>query len=100
MGKKRKSYNFGRVILREDPFGLPRSTFGHCPFLFFFIIIFLNFFFGGGGLNACPDGLGHLFTATAVIVMNFLKLVPECPVECRRGGVTPIAIWAMPKCRV
>ena len=53
-----------------------------------------------GGVNACLDGLGHLFTATAVIVMNFLKLVPECPVECRRGGVTPIAIWAMPKCRV
>ena len=30
-------------------------TFGHWPFFFFF------FFFGGGGLNAYPDGLGHLF---------------------------------------
>ena len=34
--------------LREDPFTLTPPPFGHCPF-------------GGGGLNACPDGLGHLF---------------------------------------
>ena len=26
------------------------------------------------------------------------KSAPECPVECGGGG--PIAIWAMPKCRV
>ena len=33
---------------REDPFTLTPPPFGHCPF-------------GGGGLNACPDGFGHLF---------------------------------------
>ena len=35
-------------IIREDPFAFMYSAFGHCPF-------------GGGGLNAWPDGLGHLF---------------------------------------
>ena len=29
---------------------------------------------------------------------NFLKLVPEYPVECG-GRDGPFAIWAMPKCR-
>ena len=33
--------------VREHPFGLTPPTFGHCPF-------------GWVGLNACPDGLGHL----------------------------------------
>ena len=33
--------------VREDPNGLTPPPFGHCPF-------------GGLGLNACPDGLGHL----------------------------------------
>ena len=36
-------------MIREGPFRLMPSTFGHCPFG------------GGGGHNACPDGLGHLF---------------------------------------
>ena len=27
----------------------------------------------GGGLNACPDGLGHLYTATMVILRIFSK---------------------------
>ena len=99
-------------------------TFGHCPF-------------GGvGGLNACPDGLGHLFREELskfkwaypcflgglntsqdglgpydVTLNRFRKhttlkngkkwpekSAPECPVEC--GWEGPIAIWAMPKCRV
>ena len=42
------------------------------------------------GLNACPDGLGHLFTATTVILQIFSNWsqgaqpgpAPECPVEC------------------
>ena len=42
-----------------------------------------------GGLNACPDGLGHLFTATTVILQFFSNWsqsaqpspAPECPVE-------------------
>ena len=56
-----------------------------------------------GGLNACPDGLGHLFTAKTVILQIFSNWsqsaqpspAPECPVE--GGGSNPI--WAMPKCR-
>ena len=33
--------------IREYPFSFMHSAFGHGPF--------------GGGLNACPDGFGHLF---------------------------------------
>ena len=36
------------VVLREAPLKKSCSQFGHCPF-------------GEGGLNACQDGLGHLF---------------------------------------
>ena len=43
-----------------------------------------------GGLNACPDDLGHLFTATTVILQIFSNRshstqpgpAPECLVEC------------------
>ena len=43
-----------------------------------------------GGLNACPDDLGHLFTATTVILQIFSNWsqsaqsgpAQECPVEC------------------
>ena len=31
----------------------------------------MGIFFFWGGLNACPDGLGHLFTATMVILLIF-----------------------------
>ena len=41
--------------VREDPFALTPPTFGHGPF-------------GWVGLNACPEGLEHLFTATTVIL--------------------------------
>jgi hypothetical protein len=47
-----------------------------------------------GGLNACPDGLGHLFTATKVRFSNCLKLVPEYPVEF--GGVGQILFGQCP----
>ena len=35
-------------LVREAPLKKLQGLFGHCP----------N---GAGGLNACPDGLGHLF---------------------------------------
>ena len=53
-----------------------------------------------GGFKRLPGWFGALIYCHSGDFMSFLKLVPECPVECRRGGVTPIAIWAMPKCRV
>ena len=66
-------------MIREGPFRLMPSTFGHCPFG------------GGGGHNACPDGLGHLLFSEAYIPCRMVKNGPkksalECPVEWRGEG--------------
>ena len=44
------------------------------------------------GISACPGGLGHLFTATTVIITNFLKSVRK---KCPRVPGGQIAIWKM-----
>ena len=41
----------------------------------------------GGGLNACPDGLGHLFTATAVILQIFSNWSQSARFSAGGGGV-------------
>ena len=53
---------------------------------------------GPRGSKRLPRWFGTLIYRHNSGFANFLKLIPECPVECggRRG---PIAIWAMLKCR-